>query len=140
VASLKQSFDSRQYPYRPFVGDGKIEGPSTSHQQYEARVPRLDRRTTATAWTQWAQVIERGYEGLMAKDEASLYVAEPTKRRLKVKVLGWTVSDDPRRRGMSQKAARRSPGRRGPLPRPASPPAHQSRGCGADRRADIHQW
>jgi len=36
------------------------------------------------------QVVEHGYEGYIAKDEASPYVAGPTRRWLKVKQKGWT--------------------------------------------------
>jgi ATP-dependent DNA ligase len=35
-------------------------------------------------------VVARDYEGLVAKDEASLYEAGPTRRWLKVKRKGWT--------------------------------------------------
>src|SRR5262249_14666989 len=42
----------------------------------------------------WSQVIERGYEGYVAKDEASLYEPGPTRRWLKVKQPGWTVAED----------------------------------------------
>ena len=41
----------------------------------------------------WRQVVERGYEGYVAKDEASAYTAGPTRRWLKVKVPGWTIGD-----------------------------------------------
>jgi ATP-dependent DNA ligase len=47
------------------------------------------------------QVIERGYEGLVAKDEASAYEGGPTKRWLKVKQKGWTVEEDRWRRRIS---------------------------------------
>jgi len=40
-------------------------------------------------------VIERDYEGLVAKDQASLYEAGPTRPWLKVKQSGWTVDEDP---------------------------------------------
>jgi ATP-dependent DNA ligase len=40
------------------------------------------------------QVIERGYEGYVAKDEASAYEDGPTWRWLKVKQRGWTVEED----------------------------------------------
>jgi ATP-dependent DNA ligase len=43
----------------------------------------------------------RGYEGLVAKDEASAYEGGPTKRWLKVKQKGWTVEDDRWRRRIS---------------------------------------
>lgn len=46
----------------------------------------------------WRQVIERGYEGYVAKDEASAYEAGRTRRWLKVKQEGWTVEEDRWRR------------------------------------------
>jgi len=42
----------------------------------------------------WKQVIARGYEGYVAKDGASPYAAEPTRRWLKVKQKGWTLAED----------------------------------------------
>ena len=42
----------------------------------------------------WGQVVERGYEGLVAKDEGSAYEAGPTPRWLKVKQKDWTVEED----------------------------------------------
>jgi ATP-dependent DNA ligase len=39
-------------------------------------------------------VIAHDYEGLVAKDETSLYEAGPTRRWLKVKQKGWTVEED----------------------------------------------
>jgi len=39
-------------------------------------------------------VIAHDYEGLVAKEEASLYEAGPTRRGLKVKQKGWTVDED----------------------------------------------
>ncbi len=44
------------------------------------------------------QVIERRYEGLVAKDEASVYEGGPTTRWLKVKQKNWTVEEDRWRR------------------------------------------
>ena len=38
----------------------------------------------------WKQVIERGYEGYVAKDEASAYEGGTARRWLKVKQKGWT--------------------------------------------------
>jgi ATP-dependent DNA ligase len=49
----------------------------------------------------WAQVIERGDEGLVAKDEASAYEGGPTRRWLKVKQKDWTVAEDGWRRRIS---------------------------------------
>jgi bifunctional non-homologous end joining protein LigD len=40
----------------------------------------------------WAQVLERGYEGLVAKDEASLYGGR-TRAWLKVKQANWTEGE-----------------------------------------------
>ena len=42
----------------------------------------------------WAEVIAHDYEGLVAKQEASLYEAGPTRRWLKVKQKGWTIEED----------------------------------------------
>ena len=39
-------------------------------------------------------MIERSYEGYVAKDEASLYEAGPTRRWLKVKQKAWTDAED----------------------------------------------
>ena len=39
----------------------------------------------------WKQVIERGYEGYVAKDEASAYEGGATRRWLKVKQKAWMV-------------------------------------------------
>jgi ATP-dependent DNA ligase len=52
----------------------------------------------------WSEVIARDYEGLVAKDEASLYEAGPTRRWLKVKQRGWTVEDDRWQRRISTSA------------------------------------
>jgi ATP-dependent DNA ligase len=52
------------------------------------------RRLAADGLEAWQQVVERGYEGLVAKDETSPYAGGPTKRWLKVKQKGWTVEDD----------------------------------------------
>jgi hypothetical protein len=46
------------------------------------------------------QGIERAYEGYVAKDEGSAYEGEATKRWLKVKVPGWTDSENSWRRGI----------------------------------------
>jgi bifunctional non-homologous end joining protein LigD len=44
------------------------------------------RRLAANGLEAWAQVIERGYKGLVGKDEASAYVEGRTLAWLKVKV------------------------------------------------------
>jgi ATP dependent DNA ligase domain len=59
------------------------------------------RRLAPDGLEAWTQVIERGYEGLVAKDEASAYEGGATRRWLKVKQKEWTVAEDGwrRRRG-----------------------------------------
>jgi ATP-dependent DNA ligase len=52
----------------------------------------------------WKQVVERGYEGYVAKDEASAYEGGATRRWLKVKQKDWTISDDRWTRRISVKA------------------------------------
>jgi bifunctional non-homologous end joining protein LigD len=52
------------------------------------------RRLAPDGLEAWGQVVERGYEGLVAEDEASAYEAGPTRRWLKVKQKSWTVEDD----------------------------------------------
>ena len=52
------------------------------------------RRLARNGFEAWAEVIAHDYEGLVAKDEASLYEAGPTRRWLKVKQKGWTVEED----------------------------------------------
>jgi ATP-dependent DNA ligase len=42
----------------------------------------------------WAQVVERGYEGYVAKDERSAYEGGATRRWLKVKQSDWTIEED----------------------------------------------
>jgi ATP-dependent DNA ligase len=46
-------------------------------------------------------MVERGYEGYVAKDEASVYEAGPTRRWLKVKQRNWTIDEDRRQRRIS---------------------------------------
>jgi len=52
------------------------------------------RRLAADGVEAWKQVVERGYEGYVAKDETSTYAAGPTRRWLKVKQNGWTIGDE----------------------------------------------
>jgi bifunctional non-homologous end joining protein LigD len=52
------------------------------------------RRLAKNGFEAWAEVIAHDYEGLVAKEEASLYEAGPTRRWLKVKQRGWTVAED----------------------------------------------
>jgi IstB-like ATP binding protein/ATP dependent DNA ligase domain len=56
------------------------------------------RRLAENGLEAWQQVLDRGYEGLVAKDEASPYEGGATRRRLKVKVSGWTDPEDRWRR------------------------------------------
>jgi ATP-dependent DNA ligase len=59
------------------------------------------RRLAPDGLEAWKQVVERGYEGYVAKDEASVYEAGATRRWLKVKQKGWTVEEDRWRRQIS---------------------------------------
>jgi bifunctional non-homologous end joining protein LigD len=52
------------------------------------------RRLARNGFEAWSEVIARDYEGLVAKDAASLYEAGPTRRWLKVKQKVWTVEED----------------------------------------------
>jgi bifunctional non-homologous end joining protein LigD len=52
------------------------------------------RRLAKNGFEAWSEVIARDCEGLVAKDEASLYEPGPTRRWLKVKQRGWTVAED----------------------------------------------
>lgn len=56
------------------------------------------RRLADNGLKAWEQVLEQGYEGMVAKDEASPYEGGRTKRWLKVKVPGWTEPEDRWRR------------------------------------------
>ena len=51
------------------------------------------RRLAPDRLAAWQQVLERGYEGLVAKDEASVYGGGRTTRWLKVKQKGWTFEE-----------------------------------------------
>ena len=52
------------------------------------------RRLSRNGFEAWAEVIAHDFEGLVAKDETSLYEAGPTRRWLKVKQKGWTDAED----------------------------------------------
>jgi ATP-dependent DNA ligase len=54
----------------------------------------------------WKQVVERGYEGYVAKDERSVYEGGPTRRWLKVKQKDWTVTEDGWRRQLFEEETR----------------------------------
>jgi bifunctional non-homologous end joining protein LigD len=62
------------------------------------------RRLAKNGFEAWAEVIAHDYEGLVAKDEASLYEAGPTRQWLKVKQKGWTVEEDRWQRRISSRA------------------------------------
>jgi ATP-dependent DNA ligase len=53
------------------------------------------------AWQAWKQVVERGYEGYVAKGDASAYEGGPTGQWPKVKQKDWTVAEDGWRRRIS---------------------------------------
>ncbi len=52
------------------------------------------RRLTPNGLVAWGEVLKAGFEGYVAKDEASPYVAGVTRSWLKVKVPGWTDPKD----------------------------------------------
>ena len=52
------------------------------------------RRLTHNGLVAWAEVLKAGFEGYVAKDEASPYVEGVTRSWLKVKVPGWTDPED----------------------------------------------
>jgi bifunctional non-homologous end joining protein LigD len=52
------------------------------------------RRLAENGLEAWQQVLERGYEGLVAKDATSIYTGGATRAWLKVKVPGWTDPED----------------------------------------------
>jgi bifunctional non-homologous end joining protein LigD len=52
------------------------------------------RRLAADGLAAWQQVVEHGYEGYVAKDDASIYDGGATRRWLKVKQPGWTSAED----------------------------------------------
>ena len=52
------------------------------------------RRLAADGLEAWTQVVERGFEGYVAKEEASRYEGGRTRAWLKVKQKGWTVAED----------------------------------------------
>jgi hypothetical protein len=52
------------------------------------------RRLAADGVDAWKQVVERGYEGYVAKDQLSPYRGGVTRSWLKVKVPGWTAPED----------------------------------------------
>ena len=52
------------------------------------------RRLALNGFEAWAEAVAHDYEGYVAKDEASLYEAGPTRRWLKVKQKGWTDAED----------------------------------------------
>jgi bifunctional non-homologous end joining protein LigD len=56
------------------------------------------RRLAPNGLEAWAQVLERGYEGMVGKDETSPYIGGITRSWLKVKVPGWTDPEDKWRR------------------------------------------
>src|SRR4030095_10983716 len=64
------------------------------------------RRLAPDGLAAWKQVIERRYEGYVAKDERSVYEGGPTRRWLKVKQKDWTVTEDGWRRQLFEEETR----------------------------------
>ena len=54
----------------------------------------MRRRAPLSGLEAWKQVVERGYEGYVAQDQASVYEGGATRRWLGVKQKGWTVAED----------------------------------------------
>jgi ATP-dependent DNA ligase len=52
------------------------------------------RRLAGNGFEAWSEVIARDHAGLVAKDEASLYEAGPTRHWLKLRQKGWTDQED----------------------------------------------
>jgi bifunctional non-homologous end joining protein LigD len=52
------------------------------------------RRLTSNGLVAWGEVLKAGFEGYVAKDEASPYVGGVTRSWLKMKVPGWTDPED----------------------------------------------
>jgi bifunctional non-homologous end joining protein LigD len=52
------------------------------------------RRLAPDGFGAWAELVARGYEGFVAKDEKSPYEAGRTRSWLKVKQKNWTLGDD----------------------------------------------
>jgi hypothetical protein len=63
------------------------------------------RRLAPDGFEAWKQVLEPGYEGYVAKDEASVYEGGATRRWLKVKQKDWTIGDERWTRRISVAAA-----------------------------------
>jgi len=64
------------------------------------------RRLASNGLKAWAQVLGRGYEGLVARDEASVYVGGRTRDWLKVKQANRTEGEHRWRRRLQSDAAR----------------------------------
>jgi len=62
--------------------------------------------TAKNGFAAGAEVIAHNYEGLVAKEEASLYEAGPTRRWLKVKQKGWTDAEDRWQRRIGERVRR----------------------------------
>jgi ATP-dependent DNA ligase len=56
------------------------------------------RRLAANGLEAWKHVIERGYEGYVAKEDVRTYECGQARRWLKVKQKNWTVEEDRWRR------------------------------------------
>jgi hypothetical protein len=56
------------------------------------------RRLAPDGLEAWKQVVERWYEGYVAKDERSTYEGGATRRWRRAKMPGWTLAEDRWRR------------------------------------------
>ena len=66
------------------------------------------RRLARDGLAAWQQVVERGFEGYVAKDEVSTYEGGATRRWLKVNQKSWTIGDERWTRRISVVERRRS--------------------------------
>jgi bifunctional non-homologous end joining protein LigD len=63
-------------------------------EEIVAGAERIFPRLTSNRLVAWGEVLQDGFEGYVAKDEASPYVGGVTRSWLKVKVPGWTDPED----------------------------------------------
>jgi bifunctional non-homologous end joining protein LigD len=93
-------------PSRTLVLDGEVAGGDQTKRPLRERRARLEeivagaerifpvRRLTSNGLVAWGEVLQDGFEGYVAKDDASPYVGGVTRSWLKVKVSGWTDPED----------------------------------------------
>ena len=80
----------------PRLDEGPSARPSPRLEELVTGAERIFpvRRLTSNGLVAWAEVLQGGLEGYVAKDEVSPYVGSVTRSWLKVKVPGWTDPED----------------------------------------------